>query len=230
MFKTSTVTLIILIVCLFYFTSDKVPSVINTVDYNLLAAEGMIGIDVLVNENNNSIPTPTPTPQVRCGGTGRIKTPDGVSWMKCPGCQDCQNSGMNIGKLWGQTKEYITKYPIPTPRQTNNFVPANSECDTPITPEITQEPPTKRLLFFTAKWCTFCQKFKDKDMPEMINKGWQNFITTIDADEHPELVTKYNIKALPAFVYEDEHGNMVDKIEGYASSDKVSTHWYEVFK
>jgi len=58
------------------------------------------------------------------------------------------------------------------------------------------------VLAFTAKGCPVCKRDKPQ-IEEMRRRGVK--ITTIDADEQPELVKQYRVKSLPTYiVYQDD--------------------------
>lgn len=71
-----------------------------------------------------------------------------------------------------------------------------------------ESPPerSERILFFTADWCGPCQQFKAESLPPLLAAGWSvgplpsNTIQILDADANPDLVRRYQIEGLPAFV------------------------------
>lgn len=76
------------------------------------------------------------------------------------------------------------------------------------------------VLNFTASWCGPCQAIKALvDQAYVENKNVE--IVRIDLDSQHDLAEKYNITAVPSFVF-IENGNEVDRIQGANAQQLIS--------
>ena len=68
-----------------------------------------------------------------------------------------------------------------------------------------------KFVALTADWCGYCKKQKPI-LEEISEKGiW---VGRINADENPNILHKYNINGLPAFLLFKE-SKLIAKFEGY---------------
>ena len=88
------------------------------------------------------------------------------------------------------------------------------------------------LLFFNAEWCGPCKQIKDKVFPELKKLNWRIggdsdcHILPIDADTHPDLLSKHSIKALPTFLLLKD-GKQVGRLEGAVNGKQITDLWYK---
>ena len=70
------------------------------------------------------------------------------------------------------------------------------------------------LIDFSATWCGPCKIMKPvfNDLEDTYDDR-MNFVN-IDIDENPELSRRYNINAVPTFIFLDKNGNVVVTMEG----------------
>jgi thiol-disulfide isomerase/thioredoxin len=70
---------------------------------------------------------------------------------------------------------------------------------TPTTPKpVTPTTPKLQMIVFTATWCTVCQE--QKPIVAQIEKRGVK-VWRIDYDQRPDLVAKYNVTAVPTYVF-----------------------------
>jgi thiol-disulfide isomerase/thioredoxin len=78
--------------------------------------------------------------------------------------------------------------------------------------KVSQGPPAAHVLFFSASWCAPCQKIKREVFPWLAASGWKIgeaddcHVQIIDADKSPDVVQRFGIDSLPAFVAVDRAG------------------------
>lgn len=76
------------------------------------------------------------------------------------------------------------------------------------------------IVDFTASWCGPCQRMKPIFYSLADDfKDEYNFIS-IDIDEKPELANKYQVQAVPTFVFLDADGNEGNRITGMISKEE----------
>lgn len=76
------------------------------------------------------------------------------------------------------------------------------------------------IVDFTASWCGPCHRMKPIFYSLADDfKDEYNFIS-IDIDENPELANKYQVQAVPTFVFLDADGNEGNRITGMISKEE----------
>lgn len=75
-----------------------------------------------------------------------------------------------------------------------------------------------KLLKFQASWCQPCKvltaSMQGMDIPYPVE--------IVDAEENEEILTKYNVRSVPALILVNEDGSEVDRLVGSSSKDAVS--------
>jgi len=73
----------------------------------------------------------------------------------------------------------------------------------------TLKPVKRKVLVFKATWCGACQSLKH-EWPKLEKVGWRigekqtDHIQLVDADSHPDLMSRYGISSLPTLVLVDD--------------------------
>lgn len=68
------------------------------------------------------------------------------------------------------------------------------------------KPLKRRILYFQAPWCYYCQEVKEDAYPKLKSVKWKigmketDHIQEIDTDKFPKLTEKFKIESLPTFV------------------------------
>ena len=90
----------------------------------------------------------------------------------------------------------------------------------------------KILLVFFSKWCIPCQKmehevFSTSKIKNKIKQKELLYLTIdIDLDKNKEIVSKYNVKAIPFYAIIDKKENIVKKDEGFKGSREFN-NWLD---
>ncbi|MEI7486265.1 MAG: thioredoxin domain-containing protein [Chryseobacterium sp.] len=90
----------------------------------------------------------------------------------------------------------------------------------------------KILLVFFSKWCIPCQKMEhevfstSKIKNKIKQKELLNLTIDIDLDKNKEIVSKYNVKAIPFYAIIDKKENIVKKDEGFKGSREFN-NWLD---
>ena len=91
-----------------------------------------------------------------------------------------------------------------------------------------EEVENKRILFFSAQWCSPCTRVKRQVLPALESAGWVigdgGQLQIIDVDAHPDLVKQYGIRPLPTFIMLI-NGEEVARHEGFANSTRIRKMW-----
>jgi thiol-disulfide isomerase/thioredoxin len=175
--KSTTLLLIILILIIAIPTgSAKIVSAVE--DFSTYVGyAGVTNADV---KEEEKVPEKV---QQKCGGTGFIKSGDGIVDIPCPGCEDCKNK-----------KPASTKCNCGCGKE--NCMCGKTATATCVVNDT--ELPSYYMYFFTAKWCGPCQTFKTVDKPIMEGEKWVFssklakgvHIIEVDIDDNPELYKK----------------------------------------
>lgn len=108
-----------------------------------------------------------------CGGTGTVRSGDGLARVPCPCGGSCRCEPASGAAAADR----------PAPRR-------------------------KRLLYFTAVWCTNCRA-NGSTFAALTSRGWtigpgeENHVQTVDLDARPDLRARYGVDAVPAWVLID---------------------------
>lgn len=74
-----------------------------------------------------------------------------------------------------------------------------------------------KLVVFSAKWCSFCQKLKPEMEKVALNGYW---IGEIDVDKNQSLIQAYEINGFPTtFIF--NNGKLIGSIIGYQKSSEI---------
>lgn len=75
----------------------------------------------------------------------------------------------------------------------------------------------KRILKFSATWCSPCQSLKRTLAGMDINDK----VEEIDIEENEDLCEKYKIKNIPVLVFLDENDNEIDRLVGNVPKNTI---------
>jgi len=73
------------------------------------------------------------------------------------------------------------------------------------------------LIDFYTEWCSWCKRL-DKDTyanSEVADFAQQFICVKIDADKHPQLAKKYNVRGFPTTVFLKPDGSVIKVVPGY---------------
>jgi thiol-disulfide isomerase/thioredoxin len=79
----------------------------------------------------------------------------------------------------------------------------------------------KKLLFFTASYCSACKALKPIVSEEAPEAGYELKFMDMDTDEGIDMAEKFGVRSLPTLVVVDENGNEIKRAVG-------NTAWKEV--
>jgi uncharacterized protein YyaL (SSP411 family) len=84
----------------------------------------------------------------------------------------------------------------------------------------------KIFLHFYADWCHYCkvmadETFKDSALISYLN---ENFISIrVDFDRQSKIVASYGVRGLPSTWFLTEHGEIIGRIPGYISAERLQS-------
>lgn len=226
---------IVALIVFFFFGSNVIPTPDNSYKGNLLLAEGMVAMacndGVFAEEDTNIVPVPLCT----CNGTGKVRSPDGLTDITCP-CNDKCECAKPSGP---DNKNRECRCGKPNCQCTAKGIkcqcPQQEFGNIPITDVFEKEPiemMDEQILYFHAKWCVPCKRFDREVKPKLIAGKWgmnldkNSYIKPIDIDEYPELAEKYEIEMVPTFIMLHK-GKVVAKLTGYSTLEQISQLFYE---
>ena len=79
------------------------------------------------------------------------------------------------------------------------------------------------ILYFTAEWCNPCKRVRP--IVEDLNRDGIAKFQLIDADDNIELCKKFEIKAIPTFIF-IEDGEEVRRINGAKTREQLEDFIY----
>ena len=98
-----------------------------------------------------------------------------------------------------------------------------------------KKPRRRRILYFYASYCTFCQSIKQKEFPRLKSVKWKigskdtNHIQEMNAEKFPELIEKYKLELLPTFILFVK-GKEVDRRYGPLTAHQIAEFYYRRLK
>lgn len=80
------------------------------------------------------------------------------------------------------------------------------------------------LIVFTATWCKWCAKMKQEVFPDpAVAALMKNYVLVyVDVDQNKDVVKKFGVKNLPAFVIADSKGQSLKTGEKYMSAGEFA--------
>lgn len=75
-----------------------------------------------------------------------------------------------------------------------------------------------KLVYISATWCGPCKTF-GPTMEKVAGTGIP--VRKVDADQNKEVLSKYQIRSVPAVIKIDSSGKMLDKFVGVRSMQEV---------
>lgn len=75
-----------------------------------------------------------------------------------------------------------------------------------------------KLVYISATWCGPCKTF-GPTMEKVAGTGIP--VRKVDADQNKEVLSKYQIRSVPAVIKTDSSGKMLDKFVGVRSMQEV---------
>lgn len=214
--KTQTFLLIVVCVLLLWPTTPPLPSVDA---FELASNEGMVAIAANLSESREASPDTIPdkVKKCKCGGSGYVMTPDGVTRVRCecgPDCKCEKADKVEVCLKCGRsdcaslTQSFSSEY-----RRTS------------FNPNLTQQ-----ILFFTSAGCSPCNSWKLNEKPKMeaakfvVSDDTMAHVLIIDSDSNPELVNAFRVQAVPSFI-KVEKGKEVFRYTGYTPAENLMKLW-----
>jgi len=80
------------------------------------------------------------------------------------------------------------------------------------------------LLFFTAKWCTFCHQMEATTFTDpAITKLADNFVCVlVDADREPDVCREFAVRGYPTVLFIAADGRQLHRLEGRQPASKLA--------
>lgn len=188
-------------------------------NYDILKYEGFVAYEMAALDKNDKSPTNT-VDKCSCGGTGRVKSGDGLLTMDCPCQPNC---------LCGKDKPVKPAKLCENPNcQCVNCVCKTKECESSW---------AKRILIFGYKDCPPCNQFKKTELVKLTKRPTQpwnygnkpsNLIQEIDieTEDGEKLVEKYETDSYPAFIIVDKTGKELDRQVGFFTAKELTDLYY----
>ena len=84
------------------------------------------------------------------------------------------------------------------------------------------------LVFFTADWCTWCQKMKKQVLTDdSVKAAMKNYIFVIvDTDKQKHIARKFNINGLPSYLITNCDQSELKIVSGFVIAEKFS-NWLD---
>ena len=80
------------------------------------------------------------------------------------------------------------------------------------------------VYYFTADWCKPCERVRPI-VKELNREQTQVLFQTIDADDNLDLVSKFNVRSVPTFIYFEE-GIEQRRITGAQTKEQLENFIY----
>lgn len=93
----------------------------------------------------------------------------------------------------------------------------------------TLKPQKRKVLVFKATWCGACQSL-NYEWPHLKKAGWRvgekltDHIQLVDADQRPDLISRYGISSLPTLVLVDDNEELAR--EGSMGARNIAEFYY----
>jgi thiol:disulfide interchange protein len=79
------------------------------------------------------------------------------------------------------------------------------------------------LVFFTAKWCTFCHQMETEAFSdEQVSSLARQFVCVlVDADQEPEVCQEFRVRGYPTIQFLSTHGVPLNRLMGKRPAQQV---------
>lgn len=217
----NTRTFLLVLACvLLLWPAGSPTSPLPSVDaFELMQNEGLVAITVNLEEKSD---TARPVSECKCNGTGKVKSPDGITDITCQCGSNCTCQSRNVNP---EVKVCPKCGRSDCPSLGVTFVTTMTANKVPFNANLTQQ-----VLFFTSKTCPPCTQWKENEKPKLetlkfvVSTEEKAHVLIVDSDENPELVARYNVTALPSFV-KLERGRETFRYIGYTPAQTIANLW-----